>query len=278
MMSPSTVASLVPREVIEQFDLVIVDEASQMPPERAFGVISRAKQCVVVGDPKQLPPTSFFMRSSSSEETEDSEEVDIEALDEESILDLCTKSFKPVRRLKWHYRSRHGSLIAFSNRQFYNNQLVVFPSCDREFAINRHLVEAPRYVRSINLPEVTLVCDVVLEQLELHPERSLGVVAMNESQAEEISEQLETLSIHHEELRRRLDLTDMVHSAKYEFQIAHGQVYWLAQDHRKNELILCGMGPTGWSSGAPEEYEYIIAVRWLGDHTWREVKDENEST
>jgi very-short-patch-repair endonuclease len=208
MMSPSTVASLVPREVIEQFDLVIADEASQMPPERAFGVISRAKQCVVVGDPKQLPPTSFFMRSSSSEETEDSEEVDNEALDEESILDLCTKSFKPVRRLKWHYRSRHGSLIAFSNRQFYNNQLVVFPSCDRDFAINRHLVEAPRYVRSINLPEVTLVCDVVLEQLELHPERSLGVVAMNESQAEEISEQLETLSIHHEELRRRLDLTD----------------------------------------------------------------------
>ena len=208
MMSPSTVASLVPREAIEQFDLVIVDEASQMPPERAFGMISRAKQCVVVGDPKQLPPTSFFQRSSSSEDTEESDEVDSEALDEESILDLCTKSFKPVRRLKWHYRSRHGSLIAFSNRQFYNNQLVVFPSCDRDFAINRHLVEAPRYVRSINLPEVTLLCDVVLEQLEQHPERTLGVVAMNESQAEEIAEQLETLSIHHEELRRRLDLTD----------------------------------------------------------------------
>lgn len=208
MMSPSTVASLVPREAIEQFDLVIVDEASQMPPERAFGVISRAKQCVVVGDPKQLPPTSFFMRGSSSEEMEESEEVDNEVLDEESILDLCTKSFKPVRSLKWHYRSRHGSLIAFSNRQFYHNQLVVFPSCGRDFAITRHLVQAPRYVRSINLPEVTLVCDVVLEQLELHPERSLGVVAMNESQAEEISEQLETLSIHHAELRRRLDLTD----------------------------------------------------------------------
>ncbi len=208
MMSPSTVASLVPREAIEQFDLVIVDEASQMPPERAFGVISRAKQCVVVGDPKQLPPTSFFQRSASSEEMEESEEVDTEALDEESILDLCTKTFKPVRRLKWHYRSRHGSLIAFSNRQFYNNQLVVFPSCDRDFAINRHLVEAPRYVRSINLPEVSLLCDVVLEQLEHHPERSLGVVAMNESQADEIAEQLETLSIHHEELRRRLELTD----------------------------------------------------------------------
>ena len=208
MMSPSTVASLVPREAIEQFDLVIIDEASQMSPERAFGVISRAKQCVVVGDPKQLPPTSFFQRSSSSGETEDYENVDTEALDEESILDLCTKSFKLVRRLTRHYRSRHGSLIAFSNREFYNNQLVIFPSCDRDFAIKRHLVEAPRYLRGVNLPEVILVCDVVLEQLELHPKRSLGVVAINESQAKQIAEQLEKLSIHHQELRRRLDLKD----------------------------------------------------------------------
>jgi very-short-patch-repair endonuclease len=208
MMSPSTVASLVPREAIEQFDLVIVDEASQMPPERAFGVLSRAKQCVVVGDPKQLPPTTFFLRSTSSEDGEQVEDVDTEALDEESILDLCTKTFQPVRRLKWHYRSRHASLIAFSNRHFYNNELVVFPSCERDFPIRRHLVEAPRYARSVNLPEAKVLCDVVLEQLELHPERSLGVVAMNESQSEEIAEQLDTLSIHHEELRRRLDLTD----------------------------------------------------------------------
>jgi len=208
MMSPSTVASLVPREVIEQFDLVIVDEASQMAPERAFGVISRAKQCVVVGDPKQLPPTAFFQRSTSSEDSEEIDEVDTDALEEESILDLCTKSFHPVRRLKWHYRSRHGSLIAFSNKHFYNNELVVFPSCDRDFAIQRHLVEAPRYVKGINLPEVKQVCDVVLQQLEEHPNRSLGVVAMNEAQSEEIAEQLEMLSIHHAELRRRLDLTD----------------------------------------------------------------------
>lgn len=208
MMSPSTVASLVPREAIEQFDLVIVDEASQMAPERAFGVISRAKQCVVVGDPKQLPPTAFFQRTTSSEDADQAVEVDTEALDEESILDLCTKSFHPVRRLKWHYRSRHGSLIAFSNRHFYNNELVVFPSCDRDFAISRHLVEAPRYTKGINLPEVKQVCDVVLQQLEEYPECSLGVVAMNEAQSEEISEQLEMLSIHHEELRRRLELTD----------------------------------------------------------------------
>ena len=80
MMSPGTLASLVPREAIEQFDLVIVDEASQMPPERAFGLISRARQCVVVGDPKQLPPTSFFQRTASVDETEADSEVDTEVL------------------------------------------------------------------------------------------------------------------------------------------------------------------------------------------------------
>jgi very-short-patch-repair endonuclease len=208
MMSPGTLASLVPRETIEQFDLVIVDEASQMPPERAFGLISRARQCVVVGDPKQLPPTSFFQRTASVDESEAENDVDTEVLDEESILDLCTKTFHPVRRLKWHYRSRHGSLIAFSNKHFYNSELVVFPSCDRDFAIHRHLVSDARYNKSVNLPEVKLVCDVVLEQLEQYPERSLGVVAMNEAQASEIGEQLEMLSLHHEELRRRLELKD----------------------------------------------------------------------
>jgi very-short-patch-repair endonuclease len=208
MMSPGTLASLVPREAVGQFDLVIVDEASQMPPERAFGLISRAQQCVVVGDPKQLPPTSFFQRTASADETEADSDVDSELLDEESILDLCTKTFNPVRRLKWHYRSRHGSLIAFSNKFFYNSELVVFPSCDRDFAIHRHLVSDARYTKSVNLPEVKLVCDVVLEQLERHPERSLGVVAMNEAQASEISEQLEMLSMHHEDLRRRMELKD----------------------------------------------------------------------
>lgn len=208
MMPPATVASLLPREVVEQFDLVIIDEASQMPPERALGLLSRARQCVVVGDPKQLPPTSFFRRRSSSDEEEMESLVDGEALNEESILDLCTKAFHPVRRLKWHYRSRHGSLIAFSNRHFYNNELVVFPSCDRDFAIHRHLVTESRYRAGLNPPEVERVCSVVLEQLQRHPDRSVGVVAMNEEQASAIAEQLERLAMQHDRLRRRLDDQD----------------------------------------------------------------------
>jgi hypothetical protein len=149
----------------------------------------------VVGDPKQLPPTSFFKLSTTSDDEEQQSDVDRETVDEESILDLCSKTFRPVRRLKWHYRSRHGSLIAFSNRHFSNSELVVFPSCDRDFAIHRHLVTNARYSKGVNLPEVAMVCDVVLEQLERFPDRSLGVVAMNEAQASEISEQLEMLGL-----------------------------------------------------------------------------------
>jgi very-short-patch-repair endonuclease len=237
MMSPGTLASLVPREAIEQFDLVIVDEASQMPPERAFGLISRARQCVVVGDPKQLPPTSFFQRTAAVDESDADNDVDTEVLDEESILDLCTKTFHPVRRLKWHYRSRHGSLIAFSNKHFYNSQLVVFPSCDRDFAIHRHLVSDPRYTKSVNLPEVKLVCDVVLEQLELYPDRSLGVVAMNEAQASEIGEQLELLSLHHEELRRRLELKDTSE------ELFVKSLEKVQGDERDTIVISCTYGP-----------------------------------
>jgi very-short-patch-repair endonuclease len=179
-----------------------------MPPERALGLISRARQCVVVGDPKQLPPTSFFRRTAAMDDDQVEDEIDNEVLDEESILDLCTKTFKPLRRLKWHYRSRHGSLIAFSNKFFYNSELVVFPSCDRDFAIHRHLVSDPSYGKGINLPEVALVCDVVLEQLEKYPERSLGVVAMNEAQASEIEDRLDKFAPHHDELRRRLAIKD----------------------------------------------------------------------
>jgi very-short-patch-repair endonuclease len=238
MMSPGTLASLVPREAIEQFDLVIVDEASQMPPERAFGLISRARQCVVVGDPKQLPPTSFFQRTASVDETEADSEVDTEVLDEESILDLCTKTFHPVRRLKWHYRSRHGSLIAFSNKHFYNSELVVFPSCDRDFAIHRHLVSDARYTKSVNLPEVRMVCDVVLEQLEQYPDRSLGVVAMNEAQASEIGEQLEMLSLHHEELRRRLELKDTSE------ELFVKSLEKVQGDERDTIVVSCTYGPS----------------------------------
>ena len=114
-----------------------------------------------------------------------------------------------------------------------------------------------------DLVPVTQQKDIMLNVARLHAEqeyqRIMDLVAVLQEQANAI--------------KRRLDITDMVHSAKYSFQIAHGNTYWLIQDHRKNELILSSMGPDDWSSSPPQEYEYITAVRWLGDYTWQEVTD-----
>lgn len=117
-----------------------------------------------------------------------------------------------------------------------------------------------------DLVPVTRQKDIMLNVARMHTEQEYN----------RIMELVTVLQRQAADIKRRLNLTDMVHSAKYEFQIAHGQTYWLAQDHRKNELILCGMGPTGWTSGPPAEYEYMVAVKWLGDHTWIEVKENTD--
>lgn len=114
-----------------------------------------------------------------------------------------------------------------------------------------------------DLVPITKQKDIMLNVARMHAEQEYN----------RIMELVDVLQRQAADIKRRLDLTDMVHGAKYDFQIAHGQTYWLVQDHRKNELILSGMGPDDWSSSAPAEYEYIVAVKWLGDHTWIEVTD-----
>lgn len=124
MMSPLSVAQFVVPSGVT-FDLVIIDESSQMKPEDALGAIARGRQLVVVGDQMQLPPTSFFDRIDIPDEEEEHSE---DYVDNESILDRALSVFHPARELRWHYRSRHESLIAFSNKHFYDSKLVVFPS------------------------------------------------------------------------------------------------------------------------------------------------------
>jgi very-short-patch-repair endonuclease len=123
LMSPISVAQYIDLGVVKKFDLVIFDEASQMPTSEAIGAIARGKNVVIVGDPRQLPPTSFFTTHALDEE-----HIEIEDL--ESILDDCLALSMPSKRLLWHYRSKHESLIAFSNAQYYNNRLFTFPSPD----------------------------------------------------------------------------------------------------------------------------------------------------
>ncbi|MBQ9729906.1 MAG: hypothetical protein IJV80_03740, partial [Clostridia bacterium] len=122
LMSPMTVSQYLQAES-DLFDLVIFDEASQMPTAEAIGSLARAKSAVIVGDPKQLPPTTFFAATYVDEENPENEDL-------ESVLDDCLALGMPQRGLTWHYRSKHESLIAFSNMMYYGNKLCTFPSPD----------------------------------------------------------------------------------------------------------------------------------------------------
>ncbi len=129
LMSPISAAQyLDPKR--EPFDIVVFDEASQLPTCKAVGVLARGKDAVIVGDPKQMPPTAFFATNTVDEENLEQEDL-------ESILDDCLAINMPQTHLLWHYRSRHESLISFSNHQFYENKLFTFPSVnDRESKVS----------------------------------------------------------------------------------------------------------------------------------------------
>ncbi len=122
LMSPLSVAQFLDLDHL-QYDLVIFDEASQMPTSEAVGAMARGKHVIVVGDPKQMPPTSFFSTGAVDEDN-------LELEDLESILDDCQALAMPSRYLRWHYRSKHESLIAFSNTKYYDNSLLTYPSPD----------------------------------------------------------------------------------------------------------------------------------------------------
>jgi len=192
MMGPLSVAQyLAPGEL--QFDLVVMDEASQLKPEDAVGAIARGGQIVIVGDPKQLPPTNFFQRVTADSEDDGDEDSRTVVEEGESILDVASTLYQPVRRLRWHYRSRHHSLIAFSNNEFYQGDLVVFPSAyheDASLGVKYHSVPGT-FENSRNPREAELVVEAVLEHMERRPEESLGVVTLNFEQRELIEELLD---------------------------------------------------------------------------------------
>lgn len=211
LMSPLSIAQYLSAET-SNFDIVIFDEASQIPVWDAIGAMARARQVVMVGDPKQLPPTNFFDRADSSDE--DSPEVEG---DMESILDECLGASLPTRNLSWHYRSRHESLIAFSNHRYYGGGLVTFPSpVTDDRAVSFHPV-AGRYEKGgarINQPEAkTLVADLV-QRLRSPGFReagtTVGVVTFNSEQQSLIEDLLD------EERRRDPELESFFSDAQLE--------------------------------------------------------------
>ncbi|ETZ20942.1 DUF3320 domain-containing protein [Pedobacter sp. V48] len=199
MMSPMSIANFLPPGNI-QFDLIIFDEASQVRPVDALGAIMRGQQLVVVGDTKQLPPTSFFDRLNTELEDEDNQTADMQ-----SILGMCDGQGAPSSMLKWHYRSRHESLITLSNHEFYEDKLVIFPSPGSLQSLGlrfHHLPDAvyDRGKTRTNPIEAENVAQAVILHAKQSPELSLGVVAFSNSQMQAIQAALELQRRQHPEV------------------------------------------------------------------------------
>ena len=194
MMSPLTVAQLLDGRTAA-FDLVIFDEASQLPAEDAVGAIARGRQLVVVGDPKQLPPTNFFsVMSGTTAAPVDADGVPLFE-DSESILEEFMGSGAPMTRLRWHYRSTHESLISFSNVSFYDSDLFTFPSVDvdahGEGLTFEHVHDGVYEGKGLNPVEARRVADAVVRHAREHPDLSLGVGTFNLRQQIAIQDELE---------------------------------------------------------------------------------------
>lgn len=213
MMSPLSVAQFIdPHHAGNlMFDVIVFDEASQVKPEDALGAFLRGKKLVVMGDTRQLPPTSFF---DSMVDLEKEEDYEISTLkDMESILHLCKGSF-PSKMLRWHYRSRHESLIAVSNEIFYDNQLLVYPSpCSNSEELGLKFSSQPDSVyagqSSGNVLEAKSVVKHVVEHFKKYGNsKSLGVGTFNQNQRRLIEDYLEIELKQNPELEKYFAETD----------------------------------------------------------------------
>jgi len=208
MMSPTSVAQYI-QPGKHSFDLLIVDEASQMRPEFSLSSILRADQFVVVGDANQLPPSDHFQTANTND---DDNGVGIDE-NTESILDLANQKFRQKRRLRWHYRSQHESLIQFSNQEFYERDLVVFPSPsgNGDELLGVKCIYVPDMVRdafydsSINQREAEKIIEEAFGLMRSHPERSIGIVAMNAKQTELIKNEFDRLILEEDHVREYVE-------------------------------------------------------------------------
>ncbi|MEN3950512.1 AAA domain-containing protein [Iodidimonas sp. SYSU 1G8] len=233
LMSPLSVSDTLPLAP-DLFDVVVFDEASQIPMEEAVPALCRAPQVIVVGDEMQLPPTSFFASARDEDEMQVTAEEEGEAvtivLDAESLLNQAARNL-PATLLAWHYRSRSEALISFSNAAFYDGRLVTVP--DRNFgssnadsrpirsddvemaagaasrvldrAISFHTVADGVYDKRANPPEARTIAHMVRDLLARENDLSIGIVAFSEAQQSEIEAALESLGEHDSAFAARLE-------------------------------------------------------------------------
>ena len=200
LMSPISIAQFLPPGSLT-FDLLVVDEASQVRPEDALGAIARVRQIVVVGDQKQLPPTSFFERLGGNDSDEEEALSTTRVTEMESILTLCEARGLGRRMLEWHYRSKDPSLICVSNSEFYENRLVLPPSpleLDEHYGLSFHKVPGVYSSKSrgggragTNRIEAEKIATVVAHHARTCPGLSLGIVTFSKAQSDMMTEVLE---------------------------------------------------------------------------------------
>ena len=257
LMSPLAVSQFLPLEP-GYFDAVIFDEASQISPAEAIPAIMRSSQVVVVGDRKQLPPTSFFRRAEADESNEEEGDGEDSQVGMESILDamvgLAGRGCVTEQYLKVHYRSKCESLIQFSNHTFYwNRPLLVFPGPQPAHvskALRDVFVTEGRYEpgRGVNPVEAESVVDLVFELMDRYGEsQSLGVVALSRAQSDLIQERI---SIRREAVRH-LDGC-FTHELAEPFFVKSLQN--VQGDERDHVILTIGYGPSVSGGATPDRF------------------------
>lgn len=232
LMSPISVAQYIDPS-FPKFDLVIFDEASQLPTSEAVGTIARGENVVIVGDPKQLPPTNFFSSNRVDEENSDKEDL-------ESLLDDCLAISMPQKSLKWHYRSRHESLIAYSNMKYYDNKLYTFPS-PRDLVSEVKMVHLDGFYdkgkTKHNKAEAKAIVDEIIRRLKDEKLRndSIGVVTFSSVQQNLIDDML------FEEFKKYPELEEIDHNSKEPIFIKNLEN--VQGDERDVILFSIGYGP-----------------------------------
>lgn len=237
LMSPLSIAQYLPADH-ELFDLVIFDEASQITPWDAVGSIARGKQVVIAGDPRQMPPTSFFNRGASVDENDTDEDL-------ESILDECIGAGMSQHSLTWHYRSRHESLITFSNYRYYGGSLITFPAADtRPSAVSWRKVDgtyAPGKGGRRNQGEAKAIVNEVVKRLT-NPEfiasgQSIGIITLNAEQQQLVDDLLDQARREHRQI-------DQYFSDDLAEPVVVKNLETMQGDERDLIILGIGFGPT----------------------------------
>ncbi|HEX8592593.1 MAG TPA: DUF3320 domain-containing protein [Pseudomonas sp.] len=241
LMSPLSIAQFLPADQ-PPFDLVIFDEASQIAPWDAVGSIARGKQVVIAGDPRQMPPTNFFSRGPNAGDDDTAEDM-------ESILDECLGAGVPSHSLSWHYRSRHESLIAFSNHRYYDSNLITFPAAQtRASAVEWRRVEGV-YAKGkgrYNQAEAEAIVNETVKRLTdpafIAAGHSIGIITLNSDQQKLINDLLDAARKQHPQIEPFFQDTQTEPVVVKNLETVQGD---------ERDLIMLGIGYGPTEAGAP---------------------------